>query len=479
MKRTVKFAIATLATATLVMLGACTAPTQPLQEPMDCVRESAIEVYMAQYRKIVEVYADSVAWIFHMFHHETGKCKVWFELLRSRGDLPILTRAPYAGWVLQSLMREASGGFRLGRLSIMRGFLLDKGLFGQFTIDNNLGTMYLLHGDEVFFVIRLEEDFRQALLLLLDFQSRGRSVIALAPIIARDEFGREQHFGPTTWPVLNRWNDGLPRTVYFFYELRQPLPDLERGVLNNVFEMYRQAFASIGLSFRAYNAWNFVDRLLMVNGYCPYFFVIPYHISFEPMHSTFMGRADVGADRRRHGSPVRPDDNKRIIVNTEYRSHLPQWYDVYGNLYDFRTQAARRSFMTSFLLFAVGRALGLGSMESHPDFQRVVSIPGPYIPTDFNLATTVTNSPVPGVVSIITTRNDTRRHAVINREIDLHSVMFLPSYNSMRLGGWVRSTGSLWNNRLYPNARISAGDRDTLRFIYITHRDSPIWVTRL
>ena len=215
MKRIVKSAVVTmLAAAVFVVFGACTAPTQPLEESLYCAKERAIEVYLTQHQKAVDNYAHAMSMIFRMFYNETGMCKTQFEWLRSRGELPTLTQAPYDGFQLQDFARQESSGFRLIRNSILKSFLINKGLFGRFTTDVRWD-LYVLHEGDVFFIIRLEEDFREALLLLLDFHGRGgRSVFALGPIVSRDEFGRQQHFGPLTWPVLD-W--GSPRTVVFFY----------------------------------------------------------------------------------------------------------------------------------------------------------------------------------------------------------------------------------------------------------------------
>ena len=92
---------------------------------------------------------------------------------------------------------------------------------------------------------------------------------------------------------------------------------------------------------------------------------------------------------------------------------------------------------------------------------------------ELDSAGTIGNSQFVSNVSIITVRPYNQAlftflHAArTNQPFDFRSVMLLPSYSRMRLGELSKMSTF---ERISPNTSLSAGDIETLRFIYVTHR---------
>jgi len=160
----------------LFMVVSCSSPE--IEEES----EDPIKIYMDEYKASVKRYANAVSHAYEIFYHETGLSETEFDLLRSEGKLPRCRKEPYDGIQLQEYYRSAKWGFWGERYTIMVKFLKDKGLYGLFTAETRDEALNLLYEDEIFFSVRTEEDFQTALLLVLPFQGKERSIFALTQI---------------------------------------------------------------------------------------------------------------------------------------------------------------------------------------------------------------------------------------------------------------------------------------------------------
>ena len=144
------------------------------------IDEADIEEYMTRYWEAVEHYAESVSYLYTLFYNETGLDETQFDLLRSSGNLPVWIKEPNFGSSLPAYYSRVQLFFYQRRFDIMVDFLKDKGLFGLFTWDYapqaKTHPLHLLYKGESFLYVHTDEDFRTALLLMLSYQARERSL---------------------------------------------------------------------------------------------------------------------------------------------------------------------------------------------------------------------------------------------------------------------------------------------------------------